>query len=174
MAADSPAIDVRRAAPEDLDFIMSLEADPSIARFVTAWSRERHLQAIASSDERQFVFTDAGAERRCGFLLFVGLDNPHRSIELRRIVAEPRGRGFGRAALRWSKRWAFDDRCAHRLWLDVKPDNTIGRALYASEGFIEEGTLRECIAGPDGYESAVVMALLEHEHREREKKREKA
>ena len=35
-------------------------------------------------------------------MLFAGLENPHGSIELRRIVVELPGLDYGRAALRWA------------------------------------------------------------------------
>lgn len=35
------------------------------------------------------------------------------------------------------------------------------RAVYEREGFRYEGTLRECLKGPEGFESLVVMSVLE-------------
>ena len=70
--------------------------------------------------------------------------------------------------MRWAKRWEFDQQGAHRLWLDVKTFNAAALNLYASEGFVEEGTLRECEHGPEGYESLVLMSLLVHEYQKRE------
>jgi diamine N-acetyltransferase len=58
---------------------------------------------------------------------------------------------------------AFKELQAHRLWLDVKVHNARARSLYKSEGFSEEGLLRECFRGPVGFESLVVMALLHNE-----------
>jgi RimJ/RimL family protein N-acetyltransferase len=39
---------------------------------------------------------------------------------------------------------AFRDLGAHRFWLDVKSANVRALTLYRSEGFVEEGRLREC------------------------------
>jgi diamine N-acetyltransferase len=51
------------------------------------------------------------------------------------------------------------------LWLDVKDFNHRARTLYASEGFVVEGTLRECLKADDGsFESLVVMSLLKREY----------
>jgi RimJ/RimL family protein N-acetyltransferase len=46
----------------------------------------------------------------------------------------------------------------------VKEFNHAARALYRSEGFVEEGTLRECLTGPTGYESVLIMAILDSEY----------
>jgi RimJ/RimL family protein N-acetyltransferase len=59
---------------------------------------------------------------------------------------------------------AFRDLGAHRFWLDVKALNVRAQALYRSEGFIEEGRLRESVRTGEGYDSLVVMAMLEREH----------
>ena len=85
------------------------------------------------------------------------------SIEFRRIVVVRKGRGFGRSIVRAVKELCFNELQAHRLWLDVKAHNDRARSLYKSENFSEEGLLRECIRGPLGFESLVVMALLHHE-----------
>jgi RimJ/RimL family protein N-acetyltransferase len=66
---------------------------------------------------------------------------------------------------------AFHDLHAHRFWLDVKQLNQRALALYASEGFVEEGRLRESVRLQDGgvqrYDSLVVMSMLDREYGER-------
>jgi RimJ/RimL family protein N-acetyltransferase len=64
------------------------------------------------------------------------------------------------------KRFAFVERRAHRLWLDVKEQNHRARSLYESEGFTLEGVLRECLKGAEGFESLVVMSMLASEYSE--------
>jgi diamine N-acetyltransferase len=53
----------------------------------------------------------------------------------------------------------------------VKQLNTRALALYASEGFVEEGRLRESVRvsidGADGYDSLVVMSMLDREYQAR-------
>jgi RimJ/RimL family protein N-acetyltransferase len=78
-------------------------------------------------------------------------------------VIQDKGAGFGRAALRVAKKVAFDDLGAHRFWLDVKKRNTRAKALYDSEGFIVEGVLRESVRVENGFESLVVMSMLQPE-----------
>ncbi len=50
----------------------------------------------------------------------------------------------------------------------MKSLNARALALYASEGFVEEGRLRESVRlalhGGDGYDTLVVMSLLEGEY----------
>ena len=82
-----------------------------------------------------------------------------------------KGQGAGRRCVRLLKQMAFRDLHAHRFWLDVKLLNIRALALYASEGFVEEGRLRESVRinqdGADGYDSLVVMSLLDREYQAR-------
>ncbi len=59
---------------------------------------------------------------------------------------------------------AFRDLHAHRFWLDVKALNLPAQALYRSEGFVEEGRLRESVRSGDGYDSLIVMSMLASEY----------
>jgi len=90
------------------------------------------------------------------------------SVELKRIVLQTPGRGLGRACLRVLKKLAFRDLHAHRFWLDVMSLNARALRLYAGEGFVEEGRLRESVRlGSDdsaGWDSLVVMSLLDREY----------
>jgi RimJ/RimL family protein N-acetyltransferase len=65
------------------------------------------------------------------------------------------------------KQVVFEQFHAHRLWLDVRDFNTRARALYESEGFVVEGTLRECQKWQGYYSSLVVLSILEEEWRVR-------
>jgi hypothetical protein len=37
--------------------------------------------------------------------------------------------------------------------------------VYEKEGFRYEGTLMKCLKGLEGFESLIVMSVLEHEYR---------
>jgi diamine N-acetyltransferase len=151
----------------DLDFVVTVETDARNLPFITPWERTQHEAAVRIPDFRHFI-VEAGPEyERAGFVILQGCRNPHRSVELKRIVLQPKGQGLGRACVRLLKRMAFRDLKAHRFWLDVKALNTRALALYASEGFVEEGRLRESVRvsvdGADGYDSLIVMSMLDRE-----------
>jgi diamine N-acetyltransferase len=157
-------MEFRRTTEEDLDFVEEIEGNAASDRFVESWSREQHVEALSDPDQRHFVVESGDEPEPVGFILLAGVDSPHRNIEFRRIVIGPKNRGLGRQALRLLKDFAFGELGAHRLWLDVKDFNERARALYVSEGFVEEGTLRECVKGPNGYESVVIMSIIESEY----------
>jgi diamine N-acetyltransferase len=167
----SPArVRLRPTMQSDIDFVLTLERDPANLPFITPWERTQHEAAIRFPDFRHFVIEGGGDFEPAGFLILIGCRSPHQAIELKRLVVRDKGRGVGRAALRVAKRLAFDDLGAHRFWLDVRTRNTRAQALYASEGFVLEGTLRECVQGAQGrFDSLAVMSLLAHEFDSRRK-----
>ncbi len=144
----------------DLDYVVSLERDPDNLPFITPWERTQHETAIRFPDMRHFIIEAGPGLDAAGFLILIGCRSPHHSLELKRMVVQHKGRGVGRAALRMALRVAFEDLQAHRFWLDVKSRNTRAKALYDSEGFTQEGVLREAVKLTDGYESLVLMSML--------------
>ena len=167
-ASQAPALAIRLRPTmlSDLDFVISVEQDPANRPFITPWDRTQHEGAIRFPDFRHFIVEAGGGYPSAGFVILQGCRNPHRSIELKRMVlkAALHHQGLGRATLRLLADMAFRDLGAHRFWLDVKASNAPAQALYRSEGFVEEGRLRESVRTDSGYDSLVVMSVLRAEH----------
>ena len=147
--------------------MISVERDEHNQPFITPWERPQHEGAVRFPDFRHFIIELGDELERAGFVILQGCRNPSASVELKRIVLQPKGRGLGRACVRLLKRMAFRDLKAHRFWLDVKSLNTRALTLYRSEGFVEEGVLRESVRVAGGYDSLVVMSLLDREYEAR-------
>jgi diamine N-acetyltransferase len=106
------------------------------------------------------------ADKRVGYVILAGLQDPNETIELRRIVIMEKGLGYGKAAIQQVKQEAFEKYQVNRLWLDVKEHNHRAQALYKSAGFVLEGTLRQCLKTENGhYESLLLMSILHEEYR---------
>ncbi|HSJ07186.1 MAG TPA: GNAT family protein [Longimicrobiales bacterium] len=155
---------LRPSTLADLDWVLAVEGDPEIEPYITRWPAALHEESMASAAARHLVVADAEGDR-LGYAILQGIGNPDPTIELTRLVIAERGRGTGRAALRLLKGLVFDELGAHRLWLDVVTSNESARRLYSSEGFVEEGILREAARRAGGFASLVVMSILEHEYR---------
>jgi diamine N-acetyltransferase len=160
----------------DLDFVIQVETDAHNLPFITPWERVQHESAVRFPDFRHFVVEAGPAYPAVGFVILQGCRNQHRSVELKRIVLrhDGQGQGLGRACVRRLKQMAFRDLHAHRFWLDVKGLNLRAQTLYLSEGFVEEGRLRESVrltgqadGAADGYDSLIVMSLLDREYQAR-------
>jgi len=155
----------------DLDFVTGVERDSRNLPFITPWERTQHEGAVRFPDFRHFIVEGGADYAPIGFVILQGCRNPHGSVELKRLVLQTKGQGYGRACVRLLKQMAFRDLHAHRFWLDVKQLNTRALSLYGSEGFVEEGRLRESVRvsidGADGYDSLVVMSMLDREYQAR-------
>jgi RimJ/RimL family protein N-acetyltransferase len=173
--AQAAHLRLRPTMLSDLDFVNSVEQDPHNLPFITPWDRTQHEGAVRFPDFRHFII-EAGPEgARDGFVILQGCRNRHKSVELKRLVLQSKGQGLGRQCVRLLKRMAFRDLHAHRFWLDVKSLNQRALALYASEGFVEEGRLRESVrvgigsgGAADGYDTLIVMSLLDREYQARQ------
>ena len=171
--AAPPRLALRPTMLSDLEFVVAVETDAANLPFITPWDRTQHEGAVRFPDFRHFIVESGPGFERVGFVILQGCRNPHRSVELKRLVLQrdAQGHGVGRACVRLLKRMAFADLHAHRFWLDVKSLNERALQLYRSEGFVEEGRLRESVrlmaTGADGYDSLVVMSLLDREFQAR-------
>ncbi len=157
-------IRLRPTMLSDLDFVGSIEGDPANRPFITPWERVQHESAVRIPDFRHFIVEAGVGWPAAGFAILQGCRNQHGSVELKRLVLQPKGLGYGRACVRLLAAMAFRDLGAHRFWLDVKSRNARALALYRSEGFVEEGRLRESVRSDAGYDSLIVMSMLHDEH----------
>jgi diamine N-acetyltransferase len=154
---------LRQATLADLPFVMELERWFHAQGFVGIDIAPVHEAMMASPDCVYIIVEENGAA--AGFAILRGLASTHRNIELKRMaIAEP-GQGLGRRFLRALQQLVFDQHGAHRLWLDVYPENARARHLYHKLGFVEEGLLRECERAENRYRSLILMSILEAEYR---------
>ena len=156
---------MRRTAEGELDFVLAAEGAEDNRRFVSRWTREQHREAMSNPDLAHFVVESVDEGRPVGYVIMAGLMDANRSVEFRRVVITDKGKGYGREVLRVVKKMAFEELKAHRLWLDVRENNQRARLLYVSECFVAEGVLRECVSAGSGWESLVLMSVLEQEYR---------
>lgn len=159
---------LRPTMQSDLTYVLSLEQDEQNLPYITPWDRTQHEAAIRFPDFRHFIIEGGEGLEPVGFLILIGCRSQHQSLELKRMVMQHKGQGFGRAALRVAKRVAFDDLHAHRFWLDVKQRNARAKAFYDSEGFVVEGVLRDAVRtrlldDSLGFDSLVVLSMLRDE-----------
>ncbi|WP_298871340.1 ribosomal protein S18-alanine N-acetyltransferase [uncultured Microbacterium sp.] len=142
----------RAAAVADLDAIMDLER----TSFPTdAWSAAMMREELASPHGFYVVVEEAG--RLVGYAGLRAVRGARDAdIQTIAISAAARGRGRGRALLTTLLDEAAR-RGVHDVFLEVRADNPVAQALYASEGFAEVGR-RPRYYQPDDVD-AIVMQL---------------
>ncbi len=173
---------LRPTALADIDFVMAAERHPDNAQYVGQWTRAQHAGAMAQpskgiaqpskgisepspgiASENQAHFIATHSSQRVGFILLNGNDL-HRAVHLQRIVVVEKHKGYGRQILQWVKHFTFETLGYHRLWFDVLEGNSRARQLYDSEGFVQEGVLRDGWKTDSGYQSMLIMSMLETEY----------
>ena len=144
--------ELRPARADDLDAVMAIET----ASFPTdAWSRSTMAATLADRDTIAVVATEADAI--IGYAAVLAPRGAGDADVLTIAVAEgARGRGAGRRLLE-RLLTAAAERGASRVFLEVRADNPVAGALYASVGFEAVGR-RPHYYQPDDVD-AVVMRL---------------
>ncbi|WP_203136266.1 ribosomal protein S18-alanine N-acetyltransferase [Microbacterium sp. JZ31] len=143
---------IRPATLDDLDQIMALER----ASFPTdAWSEAMMREELAAAHSSYIV--DELAGRVAGYAGLRALPGSRDAdVQTIAVAASSRGRGRGRTLLQTLLEEASSRR-VREVFLEVRADNPVAQALYASEGFTELGR-RPRYYQPDDVD-AVVMRL---------------
>lgn len=113
---------VQLARENDVAAIVELESRAEFSSYVFRWEEQRHRIAIRNPDKRYFV-THGVDGSLAAYTILAGIQSPHRSLELVRILCAIPGQGLGRLVLQRIIAIAFDEIGTHRLWLDVFADN---------------------------------------------------
>lgn len=124
------------------------------------------MQAIESEEELHIAIRRKSDGSIVGYALLNEMNSGDNCIEFRRIAIGEQGKGYGRESIRLMKKMCFEVFKCHRLWLDVYEDNIIAQKLYRSEGFVQEGIMRDCKKHGDTYRSMLLMSMLEQEYRD--------
>ena len=88
-----------RPLDKDLDEITTAEADEDTRGWLADTALDGHRRAMSDPDQEHTAFLHN--EHLAGFAVMAGLDNPHQSVELIRLVVHPGGwRGHGHDTVR--------------------------------------------------------------------------
>ena len=160
----SETIILRLTEISDIDFVLNAEQEEENAQYVGQWTRDQHIDSLSNKDILHIIVEDIKSQKPVGYLILAGIKNVNRNIEFRRIVISEKNKGYGNETLKLIKELSFEKLKAHRLWLDVRFKNKKAQSVYKSQGFKEEGILRECVLYKNEYESLIVMSILEQEY----------
>lgn len=120
---------------------------------------------IHDANERRFIAWHEnanGESEPVGLVELIEINTIHRSCEFQIIVAPAfQGKGFGKQITRLALEWAFMVLNLNKVYLFVSTTNEKARALYQSQGFIEEGELVEEIWANGRYENVIRMYQLQ-------------
>ena len=123
---------------EEVPAIVAMESHDDAAEFVTQFPAERHRRDLRDPG---VVYKSVYDESRAliGFIILV-LDPDGSSVELRRIVVKPKGKGYGQRAMALIDHVCRDEIGRRRIWLDVFEFNPRAMRTYELSGYRQFGT----------------------------------
>jgi RimJ/RimL family protein N-acetyltransferase len=159
---------LRRAAPEDADFLVDLLTHDEVEPFLSAISakdREGIVAAIDRSEhepERFGLFVIEVEGRPAGTLRFEGAGGLSRIARLGGLAIHPdfRGQKLGDEAARAFQRHLLDDLGFHRLEMEIYGFNTRSIAHAERVGWIREGVKRKAYWRHGDWVDGIVFGLL--------------
>ena len=95
-STSNPRLSLRPTMLSDLEFVVAVETDSANLPFITPWERTQHEGAVRFPDFRHFIVELGPDFEQAGFVILQGCRNPHRSVELKLLVLQPKGRGLWR------------------------------------------------------------------------------
>jgi RimJ/RimL family protein N-acetyltransferase len=159
---------IRRARPDDVDFLVELVNDDDVRPFLgvrTATDRAALLEEIERSLREPDAFGRYVIEldgERAGSLGFHVENERSRIARVERLAVHPRFRGRRLAddATRLFQRELLLERGFHRLELEIYAFNERARAHVERAGFVREGVKRKAYLRDGEWVDAVMYGLV--------------
>ncbi|WP_182111612.1 MULTISPECIES: GNAT family N-acetyltransferase [unclassified Actinotalea] len=173
---DGELVRLRPIGPQDADHVWEMLEDLEGLRMTgttTSFTRaqvEEWCATVADREGRLDWAVTHGSDEFLGEIVLTDVDAHSANANLR-LSMRPgqRGRGFGGEAIELVLRHAFAEAPEglglHRVSLEVLSINPRARMLYESLGFVVEGRLRDAHRDGDRWCDAIVMGILDEEHR---------
>ena len=161
---DGQRLRLRRAALEDLPYIMALQTAPENLKFIVPFDENYHREIINSTcaAKMDVIVEEISTGERVGYFMLRELDS--LCAEFTHVIIGKKRQGYGRESLKLLLKWTFAVKKFHRVWIDCKPYNSVALHLYESLGFVREGTLREIILTNGVWEDLIVLGILDREY----------
>lgn len=168
-------IRLRELSREDVPALNAWRRDRSVADLLVGPFRHVSLETDEAwfdsfeqnrSTNVRLAVVAAADERLIGVTYLLNINSIDRSAEFGMMIGEgtDRGKGYGTAACRATVAHAFDDLNLNRIQLGVLPENAAAIAVYAKNGFIQEGVLRQAAYKCGEYRDVILMALTRDDY----------
>jgi RimJ/RimL family protein N-acetyltransferase len=166
------SVSLRRARPEDADFLVELvthgEVEPFLAA-VGSRTRDEIVADIRRSETEPDAFGVFVVEvdgERAGTIRFSRSNERSRIADLGGLAVHPdfRGRKVGDETARLIQRHLIDDLGFHRLQLEVYGFNERAQVHAERSGFVHEGRRRKAYWRNDEWVDGVLFGLVEEDY----------
>lgn len=164
-------VSIRRAGPDDVDFLVELVSHEQVAPFLAA-VRASDRDAVAALVERSNadpqafgVFVLEADGERAGTIEFERVNQRSRIAALGGLALHPsyRGKGVADEAARLVQRHLLRELGFHRLQLEVYAFNERALAHAERTGFVREGVRRQAYWRDGRWVDGVLFGLVEED-----------
>jgi RimJ/RimL family protein N-acetyltransferase len=161
-------VSIRRATPEDVDFLVDLYTHEEVEPFLAAVrpkGREALLAELARDPQEAGIFVIEVEGERAGTMSFEVANRRSRIASLGAVAVHPsfRGERIADEAARLFQRHLIRDLGYHRLQLEIYGFNERAIAHAERAGFVREGVRRKAYRRHGEWVDGVVFGLLEEE-----------
>jgi RimJ/RimL family protein N-acetyltransferase len=160
------SVSIRRAEPEDLDFLAGLYAGEDVRPFLAAagrYDRDGIADQLGRDPEGGELLVVELDGERAGAMLWERTNVRSRIAHVSGIAIHPdfRGRRLADDAARLLQHHLIRERGFHRLELEIYGFNERAQRHAERAGFIREGIKREAYRRDDGWVDGVLYAIVE-------------
>jgi RimJ/RimL family protein N-acetyltransferase len=161
-------ITLRRATPDDVDFLVELVGDEETRRFLGNRVSDTHEQVQADlarpEDEFGWYVIEVDGER-AGCVAYERLSEAHRIAQGGRFAIHPRfrERRVGVEAARLFQRLVLQELGFHRLEIQIYGFNERAIAHAERSGYVREGVKRRAYRKDGEWVDAVLFALTQED-----------
>ena len=162
------SVSIRRATPEDVDFVVGLVTHEDVEPFLAAVGSKERNEILADVERSQrepaafgvFVIEVDGA--RAGTMRFELVNRRSRIAHLGGLAVHPdfRGGKVADQAARALQRYLFDDLGLHRLQMEIYGFNERALAHAERAGFVREGVRRKAYWRNERWVDGVLYGLV--------------
>ncbi len=162
------SVALRRAEPEDLDFLTDLYADEAVRPFLAAagrYDRDGIVEQLErDSDEGGLLVVESDGDR-AGALFWERRNLRSRIAHVGGIAIHPdfRGRRLADDAARLLQHHLIRERGFHRIELEIYGFNERAQRHAERSGWVREGVKRKAYRHGDGWADGVLYALIEED-----------
>jgi RimJ/RimL family protein N-acetyltransferase len=162
------SVALRRAEPDDLDFLEGLYADEAVRPFLAAagrYERDGIAEHLERDPEEGGLLVIELEGERAGAMFWRRTNVRSRIAHVGGIAIDPafRGRRLADDAARLLQHHLIRERGFHRLELEIYGFNERAMAHAERSGYIREGVKRKAYRHDDGWVDSVLYALVEED-----------
>ena len=164
-------VSLRRALPEDVDFLFDLVTHESVEPFLAAVGSKSREEILADVERSQAepdasgVFVVEVDGERAGTIRFSRANRRSRIADLGGLAVHPgfRGRKVGDETARLIQRHLVRDLGFHRLQLEVYGFNERAQAHAERSGFVREGVRRKAYWRNGEWVDGILFGFVEED-----------